>query len=298
MYKQTKKIKNLIDKKYPLFANNFKRQINLFGERWLDEFNSELEIFFKKDNSLLKALKGYVNFSLEAMKLQIKFNFTKEYENKTYAEASSKVYFSEEYMMDKYLPGLYLSHYLWKHHYQQQIFFYKNFLKYCSLTRRNFFFDIGIGTGFYSKKMLQALPNSIGLGFDLSPYSIRYANKVMKAFNVSNRYKILKQDITKKKPKELADYIICIEVLEHLENPQLFLRHLYKMMKKGGYGLISAAINASNQDHIYLYRNYKDVQKQLKIAGFKIIEYTNDKAYKPTSKSEIVPENVAFVVSK
>ena len=69
-------------------------------------------------------------------------------------------------------------------------------------------------------------------------------------------------------------------------------------MKKGGYGLISAAINAPNQDHIYLYRNYKDVQKQLKTAGFKVIEHINDKAYKPRKKSEIVPENVAFIVSK
>ncbi len=297
-YVYINKIKNLINEKFPQFEKNFNKQISLFGDKWLNEFDSELEIFFKNDQSILKALQGYVNFSLEAMRLQIKFNIKKEYENKTYAQASSEVYFSERYMMDLYLPGNHLSHYLWKHHYKQQIFFNKKFLKYCNLSKKSIFFDIGIGTGFYSKKMLQSLPNSIGFGFDLSPYSIKYAKRMMNLFKCENRYKIIKQNIIKKKPKELADYILCIELLEHLENPQLFLNHLFRMMKKGGYGLISAAINAPNQDHIYLYRKYNEVQKQLKASGFRIIDFVNDKAYKPTKKSLIVPENVAFIVKK
>jgi 2-polyprenyl-3-methyl-5-hydroxy-6-metoxy-1,4-benzoquinol methylase len=302
MFVEIKKIqylKKIFKKDYPYFSDNLERQISLFGRNWINDFNNELEVFFGENKTLLnKAIQGYVNFALEAMKLQIKFNKTKKYDNKTYTQAASEVYLNERYMMDLYLPGIYLSHYLWKHHYRQLIFFKKNFLKYCNLSKKNIFYDIGIGTGFYSKCMLQSLPNSIGVGFDFSPFSIKHTKRMIKAFKCSDRYKILNHDITKKKPKILADHIICIEVLEHLERPQFFLNHLFKMMKKGGYGLISAAINAPNQDHIYLYKNYKEVQKQLKIAGFKTVDFINDKAYKPRKKNEIVPENVAFIITK
>ena len=299
VYKKIDYLRKVFKKNNPYFVDNLNKQINLFGENWSNEFNNEMEIFFGKNTiALNKAIKGYVSFALELMKFQIKFNETKKYDNKTYAQAASEVYLNKQYMMDLYLPGIYLSHYLWKHHYQQLIFFKKKFLKYCSLSKKNIFYDIGIGTGFYSKCMLQSLPNSTGVGFDFSPFSIKHTRKMMESFKCINRYTISNNDITKKKPKELADYIICIEVLEHLEKPQFFLKHLFRMMKKGGYGLISAAINAPEQDHIYLYRNYKEVQKQLRAVGFKIIDYINDKAYKPRKKSEIVPENVSFIVSK
>ena len=70
------------------------------------------------------------------------------------------------------------------------------------------------------------------------------------------------------------------------------------MMKKNGLGLISAAINAPNADHIYLYRSYLDVKKQLVDAEFKIIDFINDKAYEERTKNELVPVNAAFIVTK
>ena len=57
------------------------------------------------------------------MKLQVKFNKTLEYDNKSYDEAASEVYQSRDYMFGLYLPGILISHYLWEHHYKQHIFF-------------------------------------------------------------------------------------------------------------------------------------------------------------------------------
>ena len=82
-------------------------------------------------------------------------------------------------------------------------------------------------------------------------------------------------------------------MLEHLEDPLLFLKNINLMMKKNGLGLISAAINAPNADHIYLY-SYLDVKKQLVDAGFKIIDFINDKAYEERTKNELVPVNSLY----
>jgi len=70
------------------------------------------------------------------------------------------------------------------------------------------------------------------------------------------------------------------------------------MLKCGGYGLISAAINAPNADHIYLYRNSNEVASQLAEAGFEIVGSTVDAAYSPRTEGDIVPVNAAFIVTK
>jgi len=292
-------LENYLTKEYTFFKDTIIRQREFFGKKWEKNFDAELEKFFFNDFDKLKlAIKGYCAFALDGMKLQSKFNQTKEYINKTYEEASSEVYQNRDYMMNLYLPGIYLSHFLWRHHYLQHIFFKKKFLKLALKKRGKLFFDIGIGTGFYSKEMLLNIPSVKGQGFDLSPFSIKHTQDMLKKFNLKNRYKLNKMDIIKKKPKEKSDYLVCIEVLEHLEDPLLFLKNINLMMKKNGLGLISAAINAPNADHIYLYRSYLDVKKQLVDAGFKIIDFINDKAYEERSKDELVPVNAAFIVTK
>ena len=71
---------------------------------------------------------------------------------------------------------------------------------------------------------------------------------------------------------EKADLVICQEVLEHLEDPARFICGLYEAVRPGGWGYITAAINAGHTDHIYLYRSAAEVQQQVEAAGWKIIQ--------------------------
>ena len=76
-------LNKIFKKNYPYFTDNLNRQINLFGENWINDFNNEMEIFFGKNTTALnKAIQGYASFALEAMKLQIKFNKTKNMKTK------------------------------------------------------------------------------------------------------------------------------------------------------------------------------------------------------------------------
>jgi len=283
---------------FPYFAAVIQKQVDNFGDHWLKLFEDELNIFFAQDRKRVnEAVRGYGKFALDSMKLQVKFQKTKEYENKTYSEAASEVYQNKEYMFGLYLPGILLSHYLWRHHFLQHVFFLAKFLPLVGTGDGKTFYDIGVGTGFYSKEMLTRTRLK-GKGFDLSPHSLEHTVMLLGAHNVADRYEANLRDIIKEPVATPANYIVNIEVLEHLEDPQTFVNALAKMLKPGGYGLISAAVNAPNADHIYLYRHSDEVATQLVKAGFEIVDSTVDVAYSPRSAGELVPVNVAFIVTK
>ena len=291
-------VARVINEKFPYFSGTLTRQYETFGLPWLDAFNSELEVFFGKELDRLKsAVLGYGKFALDAMKLQVKFQKTKEYEAKTYEEAAALVYQDPDYMFNMYLPGILLSHYLWRHHYQQKLFFKEEFVPLALERKSKSFYDVGVGTGFYSRELLANLPVT-GIGLDLSASALSHAKSFVDASNYGDRYQTNITDIVNNTPKDKCDIICSIEVLEHLEDPLTFLKSLFSMTAKNGLGFISAAMNAPNADHIYLFKHWSEVADLVTAAGFDITAKTVDTAYDPRGKGEIVPENVAFIVSK
>ena len=298
-YKYITSLRGLISETFPYLTGVFEKQYEKFGSSWADAFEIELETFFQADPGVMKdSARGYGAFCLDSMKLQVKFNKTLEYENKTYEEAANEVYQNREYMFGLYLPGILISHYLWEHHYKQHIFFEKCLVPLICSEGVKKIYDVGVGTGFYSREFLRVLPKAVGEGFDMSPFSLEHTVGLLKKWGFEGRYRTNLGDITRRDSSEKADLVCSIEVLEHLEDPQGFLHALANMVKPGGLGFVSAAINAPNADHIYLYRSYTEVQEQLISAGFDIVDYCNDEAYAPRRKGELVPVNAAFIVRK
>ena len=292
-------LKESICSKFPYFMGGFDRQYAKFGDDWASAFNTELEIFFGADEGRIQsAALGYGAFCLDSMKLQVEFNKTLEYRNKTYAEASSEVYQNRDYMFGLYLPGILISHYLWEHHYVQLKFYEKELIPQIEDIDNPLIFDVGVGTGFYTKEYLRRLESSQVVGFDMSPHSLDHTEMMVERWNFSKRYQSRLGDILERDQTDVCDVINSIEVLEHLENPVEFLHGLNKMLRPEGLGFISAAINAPNADHIYLYRNADEVAEQIQTAKFTILSQTVDQAYEPRKSGDIVPTNAAFVVTK
>lgn len=281
----------------PFMVPSLKRQQRDFGETWIERFGETIaRLIGPTDAALESAVTGYVNFALDGMRLQKRFEKTRRYEAKSYADAATAVYHNPEYMFDLYLPGILLSHYLWPHHYRQLMFFEAAFRPRFLAAATLDFCDVGPGTGFYTRQLLCAAADARGTAFDISAPALDYTRRHVSAFAVADRWASEARDIVARPPSRQWPFLVSIEVLEHLEDPLRFLRALLGMLEPGGLGLISAAVTAPNEDHIYLYNSAADVRAQIEEAGFVVLAEQEDRAYAPKA-NEPVPINAAFIVT-
>ena len=297
MTSQLDVIDSVLATRYPMFRKVTAARIGEFGPSWRDRFERELEARFDGDAAVIeRAVDGYVRFCLEAMRLQKEFTRSLAYNLESYEQAVAEVYGNREYMAEVYLPALLLSHYLWPHHFRQIGWTEEHFFAKLRQRGTDNFCDVGIGTGFYSKETLIALPHIRGWGFDISAASMEHTERLLTRWGVSDRYEICSRPIGPDYPRKF-DAFITIELLEHLEDPQAFLCTLRESVAPGALGLVTAAIDAPNRDHIFLYRDLASVAQQLEHAGFRIRESALFVAYEKMRPSDTVPQSGCFVVT-
>jgi 2-polyprenyl-3-methyl-5-hydroxy-6-metoxy-1,4-benzoquinol methylase len=272
------------------------RALEAFGEAWADRFDEALRAMFPTSEALAAAIKGYASFAMTSLRLQARFERAGAYQAKSYAEAAAQVYHNPAFMQSEYLPGLFLSHYLWPHHYRQIRFFETAFLEPFGPRGAQDFLEVGVGTGLYSRIALQAAGAARGRGIDISESSKLFAERQMEAFGLADRYAVDLEDVIVDTPASSAASLICVEVLEHLEDPVEFLRALRRVLRPGGRAFVTAALNAAHTDHIYLYRNAMDVETQLLDAGFNVEQFFVGQAYAPPRPLVPVPLAAAFIV--
>jgi SAM-dependent methyltransferase len=280
----------------PIFREAISRQRAALGEAWAAAFDETIERLLPGDEDVALAVDGYSRFALDVLRLQARFDQSGEYESKSYASVATDVYANDEYMRTCYLPGLLLSQYLWPHHYRQAQFFQRGFVQDMIRGGADRFYDVGVGTGFYSRLALVGAGRVSGLGFDISPSSRDYAIRQAGAFAAGDRYAVEIRDVVRD-PADPVDWLICVEVLEHLEDPIEFLGALRGLLRPGGKAFIATALNAPNADHIYLYRTADEVVGQLRQAGFGIEQYYCALAGKPARADLPVAEVASFIVS-
>ena len=291
-------VQGVLTEDFPYFAKVIDKRRSEFGGFWETAFEEELQQFFGGELARLKkAIRGYGKFALDGMKLQKKFDKDRAYIPQRYADVAEAVYLDRDYMFDLYLPGILLSQYLWPHHFRQREYFRNTFVPKVSTSGSKLFFDIGVGTGFYSKELLRFMPSILGHGFDISPHSLEHTELIISKWGFSERYKSFNRNVIVDPPQESADCLINVEVLEHLEDPAGFLKGLYRILRPGGVGFISAAITAPNADHIYLYNNIGELCAQVEEAGFIIEDSVEFRGYEP-KPGDTAPSNGVCIVKK
>jgi len=281
---------------YPMFRKTLRMRFEEFGMMWSQRFEHELQVYFGEDGSAIgRAIDGYCRFSLEAMRLQATFNETLKYTAESHKDAVEETYSNDGYMVGTYLPALLLSHFLWPHHFRQLNWAPEHFFSRLRNVEAQTFYDIGIGTGFYSKEALIALPEIRGWGFDISAASIEHTSQLLARWDVADRYEILAHEV---RPilDGGVDAFISVELLEHLDDPLSFLMALRESVGPNALGLISAAIDAPNRDHVYLYRDMDGISQQLATAGFQVLDSELFSAYEKSNADETVPQSGCFVV--
>jgi 2-polyprenyl-3-methyl-5-hydroxy-6-metoxy-1,4-benzoquinol methylase len=288
-------LREVFRREYPFFRDVVDRGMRTFGPSWLQEFEETLSRLFEGEDALARAGKSYALFVMDLLRRQQRFERDHRYPEKSYEETAREVYLDEGYMLSEYLPGLLVSHFLWPHHCWHYRFFDAAFVSQMLLRPEPRFAEVGVGTGLYSRRVLQQVLSAQGTGIDISPASQAFAERHIQAFGFQDRYRTeLRNIITD--PSRPTEWVISIEVLEHLEDPLGFLRALRAMLAPGGHAFITAALNAAHVDHIYLYESSDQVIAQLEAAGFALEQAFLGAAYAPAAPNTPVPAVAAFVV--
>lgn len=282
-----------------LLSDIWQRSRREFGPEWAEEVVDNILRLFgpEEEGAWEEAIRGYAEFSLDGMRHQEYFEAHGRYRRSTLAELREQFYENETHMMKNYLPGMLLSHYLWPHHFKLLSFFRREALPRMGAAPGTFY-DVGIGTGMYSREILRAFPGIRGRGFDISRYSAAFTRRLLEAYGLGDRYEVALGDVlTGEPPKEPADIVVSQEVLEHLEDPRRFIGILHQMAKPGGRAYITAAVNAGLSDHIYLFRSPDEVRALLEEAGWKILKQQAEYAY-TGAPLELTPCVAAYVCER
>lgn len=273
--------------RYPVLASVWTAAPLRFGEAWCTSAVRDIETLYgpisdPPSDRLSEALDGYAEFANDSMRNQVFYERTGRYRASSYEQVKRECYLDEEHMTRRYLPGLWLSHYLWPQHYYMLSGFEHSVLPRVHDTR--LFFEVGVGCGMYSKRCLELLPHAHGVGFDISRYSLDYTMRMIEAFGLGNRYRTEQRDIRHGYERP-CDFLICQEVLEHLEDPAEFCGWLFDLIRPGGHAYITAALNAAHSDHIYLFSNPSQLEEMLRAAGFQPLHSREECApgFKPRS---------------
>lgn len=241
----------------------------------------------------------YNTIAIDIQMEQIYFRRHKKYRHSSFKEVADRVYYDTEYMK-KYMYGLALTYFLWPTHVAMQEFFVSTFPK----GRQGSYLEVGPGHGYYFRQA--AALGSFGrmIGVDISPASVELSRDLMRYYPLKTAAEvdILEADFLRF-PSD-GDRFSCIvmgEVLEHVEEPGVFLRKIAELSRADTHIYVTTCLNAPAIDHIFLFSTLSDVEDLARDSGLEIV----DRFVAPhTGKSiaecekDRLPVNVAYVMRK
>lgn len=150
--------------------------------------------------------------------------------------------------------------------------------------------DVGFGAGQLEKNILPYNKKLKWYGIDISPESVKRVSNLYPeaSFQVGNITKI-------KHKSNFFDYIICLEVLEHIKPIIIFksLKEIHRVLKPKGIFIASVPLNENLEQMISIgnnpnahLRSYSSslIKAELEISGFTILKdfllYAFNKNYK------------------
>lgn len=112
----------------------------------------------------------------------------------------------------------------------------KFILNHAELKDKNLI-DVGCGGGILSEALSVAGAHVTGI--DLAPQSIEIAKLHLHESNLSINYKCVDvQDIANEYPEQF-DVVTCMEMLEHVPQPEVIIENCIKLLKPGGIAFFS-----------------------------------------------------------
>lgn len=163
----------------------------------------------------------------------------------------------------------------------RSLYFQKILRSYFTTKIPKTIFDAGSGIGAYTFWLAKTFPKSEIIGGEIDRKKIISSNQMIKELKFKNlSFEYL--DITRKQRGKQFDFIISIDVLEHIQDYEKVLNNFYHLLKERGYVYIH--VPQPNQKRIFnIFKKWhhhdhlregiskKTISKELKARGFQII---------------------------
>lgn len=144
--------------------------------------------------------------------------------------------------------------------------------------------DAGSGFGQYVYFVSRLNSNFTIKGIDIKQEEIDICNRFFRREGESSRVIFENADLVAYSEPGLHDLILCVDVLEHIEDDVLVMENLFRSLKKGGMLIISTPSDKGGSDvhesgddsfieeHVRDGYSVEDIENKLQQAGFRRVE--------------------------
>lgn len=239
---------------------------------------------------------GLLRFNRSIILEELKFRESGQYSRAPgdTPDINEEIYQSQDVMEGYYLIGLLLTYFTWIHHSRILDFYRAEFLARPGVVHSGM--EWGVGHGLLTWLAGRAWPSALFTACDLSTHSLVFSRRLLTAAGLGNRVQYIQGDVlddTASLPR--VDRLICSELLEHVSDPAKVTRRIASCLNPEGVAFITAAINAPQEDHVFLFRSVQDVEELILASGLKVERSLP--VVHPNSEGRIDPPTVLAVVA-
>lgn len=206
----------------------------------------------------------------DTLREQVYFQRHGRYRHATFADVAADVYFSPKYMQ-RYMEGLALTGFFWENHVALRRFLLTALAR---LPRARRYLEVGPGHGLHLAAAARLGCADEFEAVDLSPTSVALCTELLRSGTLGPL-----PDVTVREADFLGatvegtfGVVVMGEVLEHVEQPDLFLRRARALLDDGGHLLCTTCLDAPAIDHIRHFRTVGEVESLLVDAGLDPVE--------------------------
>jgi 2-polyprenyl-3-methyl-5-hydroxy-6-metoxy-1,4-benzoquinol methylase len=290
---------SLVTAENPLHTDFMKRSLQSMRKDTCAELTDYLAYCQSAGLTLNYLAESYNTIVNDTLMEQLFFEENRRYRWSRFDELANTVYFDEAYMR-KYMYGLAITAFLWPNHVALHDFFTRTFPR----GRKGTYLEIGPGHGYYFMQSARLGDFDRLLGVDISAASVAMTRDVIRHFEIDQkcRAEVIETNfLTFQAGDDEYSCIVMGEVLEHVEDPGLFISTIARLSGPSTHIFITTCMNAAAVDHISLFRTGKDVEDIITANGLRVV----DSCYAPyvgkslaECEESSLPVNVAYVLRK
>ncbi len=224
------------------------------------------EVFWKNMEDVVSDILWITGMSMEQW-FQTQFNPPLGEEDTDFEAIKEKLYEHPLYPMTEHLYYIDFQPAL-----QRGRFILKHLDQLPARTLR--FLDLGFGPGVLHSLILQAKPEWNGYGVDISTACYRYAEKLLERKGVGCRSFLSVADVRQLPfSDEAFDFVVAMEVFEHVPNPQAGLSEALRVLKPEGFAIISIPVRLPIGMHLTVFSEVQEVLDLYHQFGLKILDF-------------------------